>query len=114
MYENEKVLENLYKADRDVCWEQRSWKVSYERVTHTSATLAFKRCVQPVERSERRWGWSDEGMHDLKLPCEAEKFGPVPWGVEVWVYRKFNFLLEEAYEAALETVGFQGGFRDQN
>ncbi len=113
MHEDEKVLENLYRADRDVSWEQRSWKVSYEHVKHASAALAFERCVQPVEHNERRWGWSDEGMHDVKLPDEAEKFGPVPWGVEVWVYRKFNFLLEEAYQAALETVSFsfRSGFR---
>ena len=112
MYEDEKVLENLYRANRDVPWEQRAWKVSYERVKHASATLAFERCVQEVQHNERRWGWSDEGMHDVKLPGEAEKFGPVPWGVEVWVYRKFNFLLEEAYQAALETVSFkfQGSF----
>ena len=109
MYEDEKALENLYRADRDVSWEQRLWKVSYERVKHASATLAFERCVQPVEHNERRWAWSDEGMHDVKLPCESEKFGPVPWGVEVWVYRKFNFLLEEAYQAALETVSLVFG-----
>lgn len=48
-------------------------------------------------------------MHDLRIPYGTEKYGPIPWGVEVWVYRKFNFLMEEAYQAALETVGFRSG-----
>lgn len=65
----------------------------------------------PVERNERRWDWSDEGMHDLRIPDGTEKYGPVPWGVEVWVYRKFNYLMEEAFQAALETVSFRSGFR---
>jgi len=110
MYDDEKVLEDVYRADKDISWGQRSWKVSYERITHTSGALAFQRCVLPVEIHERRWDWSDEGMHNLRLPSKAEKFGPVPWNVELWVYRKFNFLLEEAYQAALETVGFRAVF----
>lgn len=104
--EDERALEDLYKANKDVPWERRLWKVSYERTTHASAVLAFQRCILPVERNEHRWDWSDEGMHDLRIPYGTEKYGPVPWGVEVWVYRKFNFLMEEAYQAALETVGF--------
>jgi hypothetical protein len=111
MRDEEKVLEDLYRADKDFPWERRSWKVAYEHTTHTSGALTFERHVQPVEYSERRWNWTEECLHNLILPRETDKYGPIPWGAEVWVYHKLNFLLEEVYQAALETVSIRVGFR---